>query len=359
MAQTHASSEPIDYNAIYTIKDEGFQRSQVMETVSYLTDVYGPRLTGSPNIKQAADWAVAKLREWGASNPRVEKWGTFGRGWVNERFNAQVLTPTPWPIIGIPKAWTPGLAGPITADVIFAPMESEKDFDTWRGKLKGKIVMPMPTREVKPLFEAQAKRYTEKDLEEIEQLEPATAAARRRSDPPPFQFSRKRMEFLVNEGVLATFEPGRGDGGTLFVQQGGAYSSTPPTGPYARTFPASVPPQIVIAVEHYGRLARTLDKKVPVTVALDVQNTLPGRSAGIQHPRRNAGHRQGRRDRDARRPLRLVARGHGRHRQRRRLRDDARGDAHPEGLRSARCAARCAWRSGAARSRGCSARGRM
>ena len=273
LAQTLASSEPIDYNAIYTIKDEGFQRSQVMETVSYLTDVYGPRLTGSPNIKQAADWAVAKLRAWGASNPRVEKWGTFGRGWVNDRFNAQVLTPTPWPIIGIPKAWTPGLAGPITADVIFAPMESEKDFDTWRGKLKGKIVMPSPTREVKPLFEAQAKRYTEKDLEEIEQLEPAPAAARRRSDPPPFQFSRKRTEFLVNEGVLATLEPGRGDGGTLFVQQGGAYSSTPPTGPYARTFPASVPPQVVIAVEHYGRLARTLDKKVPVTVALDVRNT--------------------------------------------------------------------------------------
>ena len=95
----------------------GFQRSQVMEIVSYLTDVYGPRLTGSPNIKQAADWAVTKLREWGASNPRVENWGTFGRGWVNERFNAQVLTPTPWPIIGMPKAWTPGLAGPITADV--------------------------------------------------------------------------------------------------------------------------------------------------------------------------------------------------------------------------------------------------
>ena len=74
-----------------------------MEIVSYLTDVYGPRLTGSPNIKQAADWAVTKLREWGASNPRIENWGTFGRGWVNERFSAQVLTPTPWPIIGMPE----------------------------------------------------------------------------------------------------------------------------------------------------------------------------------------------------------------------------------------------------------------
>jgi hypothetical protein len=152
-------------------------------------------------------------------------------------------------------------------------MESEKDFDTWKGKLKGKIVMPMPTREVKAQFEPQGKRYTDKELQELEEIEPRTTAARRRSDPAQLQFSRKRTQFLADEGVLATFEPGRGDGGTLFVQQGGAYSSKPASGPYAVTFPANVPPQIVIAVEHYGRLARTLDKKVPVTVALDVRNT--------------------------------------------------------------------------------------
>jgi len=98
VAQTDTPSEPVDYDAIYKIKEEGFERSKAMEIASYLTDVYGPRLTGSPNIKLAADWAVTQLREWGASNPRIENWGTFGRGWVNERFNAQVLTPTPWPI---------------------------------------------------------------------------------------------------------------------------------------------------------------------------------------------------------------------------------------------------------------------
>ena len=81
-AQTLTPTEPVDYDAIYRIKEEGFQRSQVMEIVSYLTDVYGPRLTGSPNIKQAADWSVKKLADWGASNPRIENWGTFGRGWV-------------------------------------------------------------------------------------------------------------------------------------------------------------------------------------------------------------------------------------------------------------------------------------
>ena len=237
-AQAPAANEPVDYDAIYKIKDEGFQRSQVMDIVSYLTDVYGPRLTGSPNIKQAAEWTVKKLGEWGASNPRMENWGTFGRGWVNERFSAQVLTPTPWPIIGMPKAWTPGLSSPTTADVVYAPMESEKDFDAWKGRLKGKIVLPMPTREVKAQFEAPAKRYTDKDLQELEQIEPGAEAERRRFDPARFQFSRKRMEFLINEGVLATFEPGRGDGGTLFVQQGGAYSSAPPSGPFSMSFPA-------------------------------------------------------------------------------------------------------------------------
>jgi carboxypeptidase Q len=272
-AQPPTSAETVDYDALYKIKDEGFQRSQVMEIVSYLTDVYGPRLTGSPNIKRAADWSVKKLGEWGASDPRIENWGTFGRGWVNERFSAQVLTPTPWPIIGLPKAWTPGISGPVTADVVYAPMESEKDFDTWKGKLKGKIVMPMPSREVKAQFDPQGKRYTDKDLQELEQVEPRADSERRRYDPARFQFSRKRMEFLVSEGVLATFEPGRGDGGTFFVQQGGAYSATPPIGPFAIRFPANVPPQIVIAIEHYGRLARTLDKKVPVTVELQVTNT--------------------------------------------------------------------------------------
>ena len=271
VAQTDAPSEPVDYDAIYKIKEEGFQRSKAMEIASYLTDVYGPRLTGSPNIKEAANWAVTRLRDWGASNPRIENWGTFGRGWVNERFGAQVLTPAPWPIIGLPKAWTPGTDGAVTADVVYAPMETEKDFETWKGKLRGKIVMPVPTRTVKAQFDALAERFSDKELDELQQIEPR-GDVRRRYDPAQFQFARKRLEFLVSEGVLATFEPGRGDGGTVFVQQGGAYSSAPPSGPYSQRFPATVPPQVVIAVEHYGRLARTLDKNVAVTVELNVQN---------------------------------------------------------------------------------------
>ena len=163
MAQVAApAGEKVDYDAIYRIKDEGFQRSQVMETASWLTDVHGPRLTGSPSFKAAADWTVTKLTEWGAANARIESWGTFGRGWVNERFAATVVSGAqPWTITGVPKAWTPGLDKTVTADVVFAPMENDSDLEKWKGKLAGKIVLPVPAREVKALFEAPATRMSD------------------------------------------------------------------------------------------------------------------------------------------------------------------------------------------------------
>ena len=271
-AAAQVVGEKIDYDAIYKIKDEGFQHSQVMDTASWLTDVYGPRLTGSPNIKAAGEWTVKKLAEWGASNPRMETWGTFGRGWVNERFSATAISGAqPWTIIGTPKAWTPGLDGTVTAEVVYAPMENDADLDKWRGKLEGKIVLPVPLREVKAHFDVEANRLSEADLAKLELYEPGSS--RRNYNPAAFAFARKRLEFLNGEHVLAVFEPGRGDGGTLFVQQGGAYNpKAPPTGYGSQ--PAVVPPQVVIAVEHYNRIARTLDKKMPVSVELTIKNTM-------------------------------------------------------------------------------------
>ena len=94
------ASDRVDLDALYQIKEEGFQRSQVMEITSYLTDVYGGRLTNSPNIKAAAEWTTQKLTEWGLVNAKLESWGPFGRGWSNERFSAQVVSPRPFPLIG-------------------------------------------------------------------------------------------------------------------------------------------------------------------------------------------------------------------------------------------------------------------
>src|SRR5579862_9912776 len=122
-APSAAYADKPDYDAIFKIKEEGFSRSQVMEIESYLTDVYGPRLTGSPNIKEAGEWAQKTMRGWGLANVHVETW-PFGRGWQNHRFVAQAVTPRAYPLTGFPKAWTPGTNGPVTGDAVFADIRT-------------------------------------------------------------------------------------------------------------------------------------------------------------------------------------------------------------------------------------------
>jgi hypothetical protein len=259
--------EPVDLAAIFAIKDEGLQRSRVMEIASYLTDVHGPRLTGSPNIRRAAEWASKEMESWGLAGVALEPWGAFGRGWTNERFVAHMLEPSVSPLIGYPKAWTPGTNGPIKGEAVIAVLANDRDLETFRGKLKGKYVLTAAARPVTAHFEPEAQRFTDDQL--AAQARQPIAPPRGRGGPPPgpggpagSDFTRRRNEFLLAEGAVATLEPGRGDGGTVFVQGGGSRNpSDPPT-----------VPQIVLAVEHYNRLVRILDRTIPVTLELDVRN---------------------------------------------------------------------------------------
>jgi carboxypeptidase Q len=259
------SEEPVDLQAVYQLKEEGLQRSRVMEIASYLTDVHGPRLTGSPNLRAAADWAVKEMQGWGLADVKLEPWGEFGRGWTNDRFVAHMIAPARSPLIGYPKAWTPGTGGVVTGDVVFAELGTDADLETHRGKLKGKFVLTARARAVAAQFDALARRFTDADL--AERARQPVAAAPPSASGAGAQAARgfleRRTAFLVKEGVAATLEPGRGDGGTVFVLGGGSRNAgDPPT-----------VPQIVVAVEHYNRLFRILEKKIPVTLELDVRNT--------------------------------------------------------------------------------------
>lgn len=265
-------NEP-DLDAIYKIKDEGLNHSQVMEIEGYLTDVYGPRLTGSPGAREAADWTTKTMNEWGLANVHLEEWGPFGRGWSNERFSAQMITPRPYILIAYPEAWTPGTndvgASPVTADAFLALINKPEDMEQYKGKLKGKFVLTAPLPDVKPNFDKpDAHRYTDAELIEMETQEiggapdPARAArfaeyrARR-------ELNLKIQKFLIDEGAAAWIEPSRGgDDGTVFVQQGGSQDPKAP--------PA--PARITLAVESYGRIYRVLDKKIPVTLQIDDEN---------------------------------------------------------------------------------------
>ena len=257
-----------DLYGIFQIKDEGFNRSQVMDTMSYLSDVYGPRLTNSPNVKAAAEWTTGKLKEWQLANVHLEPWGPFGRGWSNERISAQVISPRPFPLIAYAKAWTPGTNGPVTAAAVLAPILKEEDIAKYRGQLKGKFVLTAAIPETPERFEAQAHRYTDAELAEIA-VQPVPGARQNPEDRiAQFRVQRelqvKVQKFLVEEEVAAWIEPSsRGDDGTVFVQQGGGRDKQkdPPA-----------PPRVAVASENYGRIYRMLEKKVPVTLQVDIEN---------------------------------------------------------------------------------------
>ncbi len=257
--------------AIARLKTEAFQRSQVMDLTSWLTDVHGPRLTGSPITKAAGEWAVETLRSWGLRHVGFEWWGPFGRGWVNEKFYAQVTAPVPFPVIGYPNAWTVGTDSLVKASFVIIDI-SKLTVDSlarWKGKLRGQFVLARPEPEVEPIFVAPGRRLTESVLDSLAALDanPPRTSRGRSESPPRSDQGRvldqfELMPFWVDEGVAALLFPARGSGGTVF-----------PVGVGSRAVdPAPSVPELSLAVEHYGRIYRMVEKGIPVEMELDVRN---------------------------------------------------------------------------------------
>ncbi len=257
--------EPIDWQAVQKIRQEELQNSQVMEILSYLTDVYGPRLTNSPNYMKAAKWARDKLAEWGLENAHLEPWGTFGRGWALEKLSMEMLEPTYTPLHGYAKAWTPGTNGVITGTPVLLNVKDEKDLEKYKGRLRGKIVMVRPAQELETSFEPLARRHDAESLEKLAQApEPGKRPswwARRQEFMRMRQLRRKMTKLLREEGAAVLLEPSRRNYGILHVSSGGSY----------RMNAEPAVPAVVLAAEQYNRIARLLEKKIPVKLAINVQ----------------------------------------------------------------------------------------
>ncbi len=266
-------TDDLDLDALYRIKHEATTNSKVMETLSYLTDVYGPRLTNSPLMHQAADWAQKQMTAWGLSNVRTEAWGPFGRGWVNEHTSIMMDAPQPFVILGFPKAWTPGTNGDVSGKAVLVSIDDEADFAKYKGTLKGTFVLQSAPRDIVPYFESPQRRHTDASLETLSHEQVVASRGGRPGFPGNFAeitaFRKKRMAFYKDEGVLAVVEsspPTRGDNGALFVSAAGP-------GEGDRTVEGQAPlPQVVLAAEHYGRIVRVLGKKLPVTLTMNVRN---------------------------------------------------------------------------------------
>ena len=286
-----AATDPND--PITRIKEEGLQRSQVMETLSYLTDVIGPRLTGSPNMKRANEWTRDQLTKWGLKNSHLEAWGPFGRGWALKSFSAEVVEPQGIPLIAYPKAWSPG-ARIAKAEVVYLDAKNEADLARFKGTLSGKIVLSGAIRTVKAHFDSQGRRLTEKDLLALaDAADPRAANAAPPAPPAQMQeylrsqlFGFQVFKFVSDERPALIITPSQGDGGTIYVDEAAVPRELDKTNPIAtlrslflgepRSYDVKVQPpvpQLVLAIEQYNRIVRMIQagEKVQMKVDLETQ----------------------------------------------------------------------------------------
>ncbi len=256
------SQERVDWETVGKIRLEATRNSQVMELARTITDVLGPRLTNSPNMRRAERWAKETLESWGLANVHLEGF-SFGRGWQFSRCAVEMTAPTPAVLLAYPKAWTPGTAGRQAGEAMRVSLESEEDLEKLRGKVAGKVLLLDKAAEVKPPLEPLFERYQEKGLEELEQfpIRPPRAEGWRQRARKELQFGQKRAKFLMEEKALATVEVSSRDGGPVRVM------GTPA---YRPDFPEGVP-ALVMAAEHYNRLVRLLEAGDKVTLAVEVE----------------------------------------------------------------------------------------
>jgi carboxypeptidase Q len=269
--------EKIDLEAINKIKDEESKHSQVMDMVGYLTDVAGPRLTGSPNLKKAQQYAMDRMREWGIANVHPEEW-SFGRGWSLEGFTANMTAPTFGSLIAYPKAWSPGTNGTVRGEVILLDVKTVADLARYQGKLKGKIVLFTSARPVAPEFTPQTRRTSDEELLKLASSKPAANESQRFQMSPEqrvrVELNYQKWRMIYAEGPAVVLEPGAGDGGVVYVTRVTIPSpmdmpSEQRPQPWDLNKPKVIP-QVVVAAEQYNRMIRILGRGVPVEVEVNI-----------------------------------------------------------------------------------------
>jgi hypothetical protein len=281
------TQNPLDTATINRIRGEAVANSQAMEHHWWLSEVFGPRATGTPGYQQGADWVMKKLGEWGLKNIHIERF-PFGQGWTIERFSAHMITAhSSAPLIGMPRWYSPSTNGTVTSDVVRVRATSEAELEKYKGQLRGKIVVLQAPRAVRMLEGRIILRMNDADWGEAMKLpEPrpsaaapgASGASGASGAMTPQQFAQAVQRFLVAEGAAAVLDRGsdsdmsaggsdlswqtqRVDGGTIFPGNGGSRDPKAP----------QQVPSATLAVEHYNRIVRLLERGQPVRMELNIQ----------------------------------------------------------------------------------------
>lgn len=267
------------------IRKEGMENSQIMRTMHFLTDVYGPRLTGSPNYKAAAEWTIKQMAAWGLDNAHLEPWDFGHVGWLNERASGHVISPYKEPLVFEVLAWTPSTSGALTGKVYqMAPPDSPTEdelkafLEGEKEKVKGKMVMVGKHRVIPVGFEPEKKRLTDDEAKTRFSGDgtagpPPGVRAREQQQQPgqPRKLSSREItqmagEFLATNDALMmivdTATEGRMEQRRVRAFHNRNYD------------PAKFTPTVMLSNEDYGRIARVLADSTPVEVEFNIVNRI-------------------------------------------------------------------------------------
>lgn len=264
----------VDLEMVARIRQEGLQRSQVMETTSYIADVLGARLTLSDDMSRAQAWALAHMKKLGLTNVVAEPFMDYGIRWDNEYVSLHLLEPDYQPMVGYPLSHTPGTQGKQVVPVVLAEIMTRADLETLRGKLRGFAVLATPPAVVDRVrFVEGVAPYSDAELLKIEQAMAPLPSPAPRSTPrpnPDVVTPEEKIAFFKAEGVVAVLESPSGWPGAV---RGFARPGTKTDG-WGRAESLAAPPIVVITPEHYNRMHRLCRRGVPVKIEVEVRNRL-------------------------------------------------------------------------------------
>jgi len=272
------AQEPVNSAMVQKIRTEGLEHSKAMDIAYHISDVAGPRLSNSPGLKRAQDWAVKYFNEIGLKNAHLEAWGDFGRGWQVDKYYAATTLPFYRPIIGSPKAWTPGTNGPIKSEVILIKADTITDMAKYKGKLKGKIVMieSPTTQPLKNSYTPDVVRFSDEALQKMADAQPQAAGQARQGGNRAGGNNNQRAammrmmamrgaidSILLSEGVGLKLTMTRGSYGTFFTSNGASY----------KLDAKPVSPELEINSEDYLHMLRLLRGGEKVEMEADIKTS--------------------------------------------------------------------------------------
>jgi carboxypeptidase Q len=270
-----AQKEPpkVDWDAVAKIREEGLQRSQVVDIVGYLTDVLPGRLSLSEHVKKAQTWAKDKMVTIGLTNVQIEPFMDYGNSWDNDAFSIQMLEPTYVPMMGFPLAYTPGTQGKVVCSAVIVDIQTKSDCEKYRGKLKDAAVLVSPPAALD--LTNLPRGVTRRTEEELKGLAETVILPGPRVPPtvvpnPELLKAEERMEFLKAEGVAVVLQC---DGGSFGYVRGFSRPGSN-NDHWSKERDMTVPPIVAVTPEHYNRMYRILKRDIPVKIEVEVKNRI-------------------------------------------------------------------------------------